>query len=143
MNKLAAMLLLLLQTSFAITPSSHAEDVEERTSYPYPLFYEDTDSFSDEDLSDLESKADSSKDESPSAWHGKIGTAKVTVDVENTDFLSQCKAEWEKRQKKNEPKKKKRSHFSKDEDDENEDEKEDHSPRVRFLMEWGNTKRDK
>jgi hypothetical protein len=128
-----AVLLLLTQTSFAEISPSHAEDLEEGTSYPYPFFYDDTDSFSDEDTSGLESKADTSKGESPTAWHGTVGKAKVTVDVENTDFLSQCQAKWDSMQKKNEPEKKKRSRFK---DDEDEEEKEDHSPRVSASIKW-------
>lgn len=81
---------------------SQAGDIEEGTSYSYPFFYDDADSFSDEDVSKLESMTDSSKDASSSAWHGKIGNAKVTVDVENTDFLSQCQAKWESKHKKKE-----------------------------------------
>jgi hypothetical protein len=128
-----AMLLLLTQAVFAEIPPSRVEDPEEGISYPYPFFYDDTDSFSAEDAGEHESKNDSSKDESPSAWHGTIGKAKVTVDVENTDFLSQCQAKWDSMQKKNKPEKKKKSRFN---DDEDEEEKEDHSPRVTASIKW-------
>ena len=120
-----AILLLLTQAVFAEIPPSCVGDPEEGTSYLYPFFYDDTDSFSAEDADEHESKKDSSKDESPTAWHGTIGNAKVAVDVENTDFLSQCRAKWDNIKKKNKPEKKKKSHFKDDEE-----EKEDHSPRV-------------
>lgn len=136
MTKLTA-LLLLTQMSFTEISPLHAEDSQEESSYPYPLFYNEVDSFSEEDADRRESKTDSSKAESPNARHGKIGNATVTIDVENTDFISQCQAEWEKRQKKNASEKKKRSHFSNDENDEKEDKKEDHSPKARILIEWG------
>ena len=130
-----AVLLLLTQASFAEISPLHVGDIEEGVSYPYPFFYDDTDSFSDEDESELESKADESK-KSPTAQHARIGKAKITVDVENTDFLSQCQAEWERTQKKDEPKKSKSSNFRKDSDDEKDDKEKDHSPRARFLIEW-------
>jgi hypothetical protein len=114
-----AMLLLLTQASFAAILPLHAEDLEEGISYPYPFVYEDE--------SELESKADSSKDESPTAWHGTIGKAKVTVDVENTDYLSQCQAKWDSMQKKNKPEKRK-SRFK--------DDDEDHFPRVSASIKW-------
>jgi hypothetical protein len=136
MTKLT-ILLLLTQISFMEISLLHAEDSQEESSYPYPLFYDGADSFSDEDTDRRKSKADSSKAESPSAWHGKVGNATVTIDVENTDFISQCQAEWERREKKNASEKKKRSHFSNDENDEKEDKKEDHSPKARILIEWG------
>jgi hypothetical protein len=129
-----AMLLLLTQASFAAILPLHAEDPEEGISYPYPFVYDDADSFSDEDESELESKVDSSKDESPTAWHGTIGKAKVTVDVENTDYLSQCQAKWDSMQKENKPEKKKKSRFK--DDDEDDEEKEDHSPRVSASIKW-------
>lgn len=131
--------LLFMQTIFIGVSSLHVEDeLEKGISYPYPFFNEDADSLSDEDTSKRGSKADSSRDESPNAWHGKVGKAKVTVDVENTDILSQWQAKWEAKHKKEEPKKKKRSYFSRDDDDdEGEGKKDDHSPRASFLIEWG------
>jgi len=127
MNSLAVVLL-LTQAVFAEVPPSHVENPEEGTSYSYPFFYDDTNSFSAEDTGKHESKKDSLKDKSASTWHGAIGKADVTIDVENTDFLSQCQAKWDSMQKKNKPEKKRKSRFM--DNDKDEEEKEDHSPRV-------------
>jgi hypothetical protein len=126
-------LLLFMQMGFAEISTSHEEECEQTTSFAYPFFYDDTDSFSYEDTSEDKPKTDSAKNDSPTAQHAKIGKAKVTVDVENTDFLSQCQAKWEKMKKKKEPEKKKRSRFR---DDKDEEEKEDHSPRVSASIKW-------
>ena len=136
-NQIKLILLLLTQSGFAATLPSHAENLEEGVSYPYPFFYDDTDSAIDEEASNPQSKADGSKDASPPAWQGKIGNAEVTVDVENTDFISQCQAEWESKRKKDAPKEKKESRFGKDKDEQKEEKKEDHSPRVKISAKWG------
>ncbi len=126
-----------LMLLIAAIPSSGTENLEEGVSYPYPFFYDDTESYFDEDAGALESKADSSKAKSPPAWQGNIGKAEVTIDVENTDFLSQCQDKWDKMQKKNKPeeKKKERSNHWDDEDDKDED-KDDHSPHVSVSIKW-------
>lgn len=123
--------LLLMQISFSVIPPVQAEDFEK--SLPYPTFYEYTDSMDDE--SDLEKGIESPKDKPSAAWEGNIGKAKVTVDVENTDFLSQCQAKWEGIKKKNEPKKEKRSRFRKDDEEE---EEKDYSPCVSAKIHWSN-----
>lgn len=112
-----------------------SKDIEEGISYPYPFFYDSTDSFSVEDTAKHESKKDSSKNESPSARHAPLGKGTLTVDAENTDFLSQCEAKWDKIQEKNKPVKKKKSRLK---DNEDEKEKKDHSPRVTFK--WSTEK---
>jgi len=133
MTKLAA-LLLITQASFVGMTRLQAGDVEEEISCLNPLFYDDANSFAGEDNSEQASKIDSSKNTSQSPeCLGKIGNARVTVDVENTDFLSQCQAEWDSIQKNN-PKKKKRSSLS---DEKNDDEKkDDHSPKVSASIKW-------
>jgi hypothetical protein len=126
-------LLLLTQTSFAEISPSGAEDLEEGTSYPYPFFYDDTDSPPNEGGNAFKLKADALKDESPDAWHGKIGNAKITIAAENTDSLSQRQTEREDRRKRDKPKKGKGSHFGEDKDDE----KNDRPAGARLLIEWG------
>ncbi len=125
-------LLLLAQVQFFAISLSYAEEPEENVVYPYPFVY-DTDDTVDEDKSDRESKPESSKKESKNAWHGKLGAAEVTIDVENTDFISQHQAERERIRKKNAPEKEKKSSSKKDDDDE----EKDHSPHVKFSIKWG------
>ncbi len=118
----------LMQMSFAGISASCGEALEENVSYPY-LFYHDAEEVSDEEAEEHESKDDLKKNKSKTAQHAKIGKAEVMVDVENTDFKSQCQAQWEKRRNKGE--KKKRSDSKKD--DETED---SHSPKVKASIKW-------
>lgn len=122
---LIVVLLLFCQTGFADEP-------EEGVSYLYPFAY-DTESDTDGDKSDKKSKSELAKKESKNAWHGKLGAADVTVDAENIDLVSQWHAEWERIKNEKTPKKEKKSHSKKDDE-----KKEDHSPYVKFSMEWGN-----
>jgi hypothetical protein len=122
-----AVSLLLTQVVCSETLPSSAEEVEEGITYQYPFSYENTDSFFAEDVDKDESKKVPSKDESPSAWQGTLGKGKLTVDVENTDFVSQCQAKWDKIKEKNKPEEKKKPRRK---DDEDKKEKKDHNPRV-------------
>lgn len=124
--------LLFVQVHFASSPSC-IEEPEESVFYPYPFVY-DSDDAVDDDESDSKSKPKSSKKESKNAWHGKLGTAEMTIDVENTDFVSQYKAEWERIRKKNAPEKEKKFSSKKDDDDE----EENYSPQVKFSIKWEN-----
>jgi hypothetical protein len=121
---LLPILLLSVQASFAVC----GEDPEEGVPYLYPFFYDDADEYTGEPAS----KADKPEEKSPTAWYGNMGRAKVIVDVENTDFLSQCQAEWDNIQKKNKPEKQK-TPGSRDEDEE---EKKNYSPRVSASIKW-------
>ncbi len=62
----------------------------------------------------------------PQDGTAKVGNATITVNVENTDFLSQCQAEWDKIQEKKNPKKK----------DEDKDKKH-HNPEASITIKWG------
>jgi hypothetical protein len=128
-----AMLLLLTQMGFVGTLSLHAEDLEEGTSCAYPFSSDDRDLFTEENARELKPKTDSSKKESPNVWHGNLGKAKMTFEVKNTDFESQCKANWEKARKKNAPKKEEKSKSRKNRED---DKKESHSPKAEFSIKW-------
>ena len=115
-------LLLSTQTSFAeILPP-----YEEGVTYAYPFFYEDP----IEDTADPASKEKTSKDKPPPAWSGNIGKAKVTVDVENPDFLSQCYERWESKRKKDKAERQETSRFH--------DEEEDYLPNFSASIKWSN-----
>ncbi len=126
MTALAALLLLARPVCSETLPSS-VEDIEEGITYQYPFSYETTNSFFAEDVDKHEPKKDFSKDESPSAWHGTLGKGKLTVDVENTDFASQCQGKWGKMQGENKPEEKKKPRRK---DDEDEKKKKDYNPKV-------------
>jgi len=120
-----SVLLALAQMSFAETSDSHTEDLKENISCSYPFYY-DIDAISDED--EHGSKDDLLKGESPTAQHAKIGNAEVTVDVENTDFSSQCQAKWGEMRDKREQK---RSNSKKSDHAE-----DNHLPRAKFSIDW-------
>lgn len=119
-GRIIRLVALFTMTSFFVFSRGNAEDLEEGISYPYPFEYEEEDSFSDED--EGAAKDDSKKKSSP-AWQGYIGKVKVAVDVENTDFLSQCQAKWDSMREKDKPNEEKSS-FKDDK------KKKDHTPTV-------------
>jgi hypothetical protein len=101
--------LFLIQATYAENTLLHGEEIEEGVSYAYPFFYDGTDSFSYEDSSKIKSKTDASKKESSTSRRAKIGKAEFTVEVENTDFISQCLAERDRSREKNEPEEEKKT----------------------------------
>ena len=123
MMRMMAIIVLLLFTGTVF--SEAVKNIEEGISYEYRLFIDDTRSFSSEDENEYVQRDVSSTDESSSAWQGVIGTGNLTVEVENADFLSQCRAKWDGIQKKNETVEKKKSRSKKDTE-----KKKNHSPKV-------------
>jgi hypothetical protein len=124
--------LLLAHTSFVGLLFSHEEALEEGVSYAYPFINDEDADFSS---TPFDSKPITPKEESPTARHANIGKARVTVDAKNIDFVSQCRAEWESREKKNDSKKEKKSNSRKDKKDDKED--DDHGPSVKLSIKWG------
>jgi hypothetical protein len=120
---------LLVLAQICFVEATSIEEPEEGVTYAYPFTY-DEETVTDDKSHQDSSKAKSKKDHPP-AWQGKIGAADVTVDVLNTDFLSQYRAKWDKTQNKSK-KKKEKSRFKKDE----EDEEDSHMPIVKFHAEW-------
>ncbi len=101
----------------------YAEDLQEGVTYSYPFFYDDSDAFEDED--EPKQAQSASKKKQASVYEGKMGNADVVIDVGNTDFPSQCHAEWEEiKRRKGVPKEEKKS----------EDKKESHALNVEFSF---------
>ena len=107
-----------LAAAILLTQSPLAEPLKEGVAYAYPFVIEEDEA--------PKPKPDAPKKESPTAQTTRVGNVKVTADVENTDFLSQCQAEWDKKCKKREGKEKKKD-----------EKREDHSPKVNLKIEWG------
>jgi hypothetical protein len=118
------------------------EELEENVSYAYPFTYDSDNAAVEENKKEKpkpksnsweqKSNSKSTEEESPDAWHGKLGNAKATIDAKNTDYQSQRRAEWDKIRKESSPAKDKKPRSVKERN-----EKEDHSPTVNFSIKWG------
>jgi hypothetical protein len=127
MRKTKWMAVLLLTRLCVADSTSQDEELVPGVSYAYPYFYDETEQSVDE----TKKKA---KDLSPTAQQVKVGNLKVTVDVENSDLLTEFGAEKEEWGKKSQSKKKeKRSYW----DEREKKEEKERSAEAKFRVEWG------
>jgi hypothetical protein len=130
---ITTLLVLLTRTIFSETIPLLADEIEEGVSYAYPLFFDNAESSSTSDhVKPLPQKDPFKKEVSSTVWEGKLGNGKITVEAENTEELSQFKAQREKAREKNMPKKYRTPRSKKDEEDD-----KDHSPRVSIKWATG------
>lgn len=96
--------------------------------------YDNAEYFDDGDPYGLELKPPPIEKDTATKRHVKVGNAKVTVEVKNTDPLSQSNAEWDrmKKNKEKKPEEKKKSRFR----DDKEEEKENHNPEASISIKW-------
>jgi hypothetical protein len=110
-------LIILAFIQSAITAVSLSEETDiPNLDYSFQSFYQE------EPLSTIEQSKNGAKATT------QQGNVQVTVEIENIDFASQCKAEWEKHQESKNSKKNRK------------DKKENHSPKAEITFSWNNKK---
>ncbi len=129
---ITTLLVLLTRTVLSETESSPTGEIEEGVSYAYPLFFDNEESSSNSDhVKPMEQTDPFKKEEASSTvWEAKLGSGKLTVEAENTDELSQFKAQREKAREQNIPKKYRTPRSKKDEEDEKD------SVSIKWSTEW-------